>query len=134
MAWIDDKWVDTSREFVVLKGQTLTKCWASTGDDELHFVTTDGKHYLLYHSQDCCESVTIESIVGNLDDLIDEPLLIAEEVANGPIPENHDSSDYDSETWTFYKLATRKGYVDIRWFGTSNGYYSESVDFEEVFE
>jgi len=85
--------------------------------------------FRFYHYQDCCESVYIESIVGELSDLVDEPLLIAEEVS-GEIPKAKEDEYIDSRTWTFYKFATRKGYVDVRWLGESNGYYSESVDLE----
>lgn len=111
-----------------LLGQVLTKVKAS--DDVMIFVTTSGDIYQMEHFQDCCESVYIESIVGDLDDLIGEPILTAEEVDNH---DEHTTLNTDeSYTWTFYKLATRKGYVDIRWYGTSNGYYSESVSFYKV--
>lgn len=108
----------------VLKGKTLSNIKAD--DYEIVFETTDGERYRMYHEQDCCESVKVEDIVGDLEDLVGSELLIAEEV-DGESPADFEA--YESYTWTFYKFATRKGYVDIRWLGQSNGYYSESVSF-----
>jgi len=93
--------------------------------DSLVFTEDDGKNWIFYHEQDCCESVQIEDIVGNLEDLVGEPLIVASESSN---QEYRDDLYGDRFTWTYYKFATKKGYVDIRWYGASNGYYSERVD------
>jgi hypothetical protein len=117
--------------FDSLLGKTITSI-SKVGqyDNELRLETSDGCKYVMAHNQDCCESVSIEEIVGDLDDLVGEPLLEASEETNqDEIPDK----DYvDSFTWTFYKMGTRKGYVTIRWLGESNGYYSESVDLYHV--
>ena len=59
--------------------------------------------------------------------LIGEEILLAEEATSNENPKGIKPEYQESFTWTFYKLATRKGYVDIRWYGESNGYYSEAV-------
>lgn len=84
----------------------------------------DKVRYVLYHDQDCCESVTVEEIIGDLEDLENLPLLIAREDSNADGPELPRAESY---TWTFYNFATYKGYVTIRFLGESNGYYSEEV-------
>jgi hypothetical protein len=124
-------WRERYCEVDVLKGKVLSSVDAS--DHEVVFTTVDGDVYRMYHEQDCCESVYVESIVGDINDLVGAEILKAEEASNlfdiirdaEKEKENRD----ESYTWTFYKFATRKGYVDIRWYGSSNGYYSESVSF-----
>lgn len=133
-----------------LTGKTLIKI-IREDDDEIIFICNDGTKYKMYHIPDCCETVTIDDINGDLDDLIGTPILLAEEIQNKDfekqwaetfrivkdkwgrdIEQNSEGTQYpDSHTWTFYKIATIKGYVDIRWYGESNGFYSESVDFVE---
>lgn len=106
-------------EFKALKGKTFSKV-VSEESDSISFYSK--KHlYVLKHFQDCSEDVYIESTVGDLQDLENTPILLAEESSNSS------ETEEGSETWTFYKLATIKGYVDIRFHGESNGYYSESV-------
>ena|ERR1700742_1749742 len=98
-------------------------------DDELYFYTTDKEVYRMSHEQDCCENVYIEDIAGDLEDLVGEPILSASEESNEQANPDRDDWEESDMKWTFYKLATIKGYVDIRWFGESNGYYSIVVEF-----
>jgi len=119
-----------------LLGKTIESINVSSDKDEIIFICKDGSKFKMYHDQDCCENVPVEDICGDLNDLIGYPVLSAEEVSN--INETPDEislpREYqpDSYTWTFYKLSTMKGSATIRWYGESNGYYSESVEFKRM--
>lgn len=111
-----------------LIGKTLIKI--ENEGDEITFTCDDQTQYKMYHPQDCCENVYIESIIGDLNDLIGYVILKASEDDNSDKPSDVVREyEPDSETWTFYNIATIKGHVTIRWCGESNGYYSESVYF-----
>lgn len=110
------------------------------GDDNVDIHFTDNTVARFYHSQGCCESVTIEDVTGDWSDLIGEQILSAYESSSGrgvpdrPFwdskPEDEFETGDDSYTWTFYHFASRKGSVSVRWYGASNGYYSESVTYD----
>ena len=114
--------------FSILQGLTLVSAVANS-DDLLTFTANDGRVFEQYHDQDCCEHVYIESVVGDLSDLVGTPICVAEEKISTERPEGVPVPDYSegAETWSFYTLRTIKGSVDIRWCGASNGYYSETV-------
>lgn len=119
------------QKFSDLAGVTLVKV-ENKGDESLELTAADGRSFSLYHSQDCCESVSIEDIAGDLNDLIGSPIVFAEESTSSENPPDIKKDYQDSFTWTFYRLGTVKGTVVVRWYGESNGYYSESVDFVET--
>lgn len=114
-------------QFSDLLGKTLTRV-EQRDAERLEFYCEDGSKFALHHQQDCCETVQLEEIVGDLADLVGSPILQAEEATNS---DNKPGQYAESWTWTFYKLATIKGNVTLRWLGESNGYYSEGVDFDK---
>lgn len=99
------------------------------GSEEVLFTCDDGSRYKMFHNQSCCEDVTIDDVCGDVNDLLKSPITFADESSSRENPEGIEKEYQDSFTWTFYKLATFNGFVDIRWYGGSNGYYSEEVDF-----
>jgi len=113
------------QEFSDLIGQTIKEIQVF-GDVVVRFILSDGSKYLMYHDQQCCENVYLEDVCGDWADVVGRPIMMAEEVRDADRPS---LGDPDSYTWTFYKLGTNRGSVTLRWYGTSNGYYSESASF-----
>lgn len=114
-------------EIEKLVGEVLTHV-DTDGADEIMLTTASGRRIKIYHSQDCCESVQIVGTDGEWSELIGKVIIEAAEDVN-----NGDNSD---GTWTNTDLKFRVDGATVisRWHGESNGYYSESVDIEDVTE
>lgn len=108
-----------------LVGKTFSKVVVNEYKTDMMF-SNDEYWFQFYHQPECCECVSIEEIIGDLNDLIDTPILEArEDVSDVPDDLKRD----DTNQWTFYNFRTIKGSVTVRWFGSSNGWYSVAVDF-----
>jgi hypothetical protein len=114
-----------------LIGRTFTSIVGAVDANEVTLVCDEGA-FVFYHENECCEHVRVQDITGDLNDLVGNPILLSEKATSGEDQGYVPGKYNDSHTWTFYKLATIKGYVDIRWLGESNGYYSENVSLEFI--
>ena len=88
--------------------------------------------------------ITIDEIHGDLRDLVDAPLLQAEAVGHYFLPHDYDRDKFppefcnlvdperddptDAYEWVFYKFATIKGSVTIRFYGRASYCYSTTAD------
>jgi hypothetical protein len=93
--------------------------------NQIEFVTDSGDRFRMYSDQ-YRSNVELVDVYGDWQDLLHSEIVVAEaRTQKGP-------ANYASATWTFYELATQKGSITLRWLGTSNGYYSETVNVEHV--
>lgn len=117
-------------EIAELRGETLTYIDVDTETDRILLTTASGRTILIHHNQDCCESVRIEDTEGNFHELIGRVITEASEHT-----QTGEYGEYEhSESWTKTQLTFRAGASTVisRWIGESNGYYSETVDIEDL--
>lgn len=128
---------NNDHDISVLNGRHIVSVTGlEPGSDRVRIECGDGSEWVMLHVSDCCENVSVEDVIGDVADLQDATVIEArcETSDTDPVDRTPDKDDRyrDSFTWTFYIIQTNKGAVTIRWLGESNGYYSESVDFECV--
>lgn len=114
-----------TNDFFTLKGQIVRKIIALNGDS-LKIVTDKYKYYL-YHQQDCCEYVRLVDVIGDVDNILNEEIIFAEEDGGANDPDWYSDNYNDSHTWTKFVLATKNANVEFWFLGESNGYYGESI-------
>ncbi len=114
----------------ILVGKKFSKVSVNGKTDQEVVFQNDQEQFKLFHDQDCCESVSVEKITGDIANLVDSEIL--EATRDNPNLPQKDEGYEDSHTWSHFFFRTAKGIVEILWYGTSNGYYSESVDFAKT--
>lgn len=85
------------------------------------------------HSQDCCETVEVHDIIGDLNSLIGKKVINCKTIESQEWPSDVEKGQYvDSFTWTTQIIQTKSTEIKIRWLGESNGWYSEGIYFRRI--
>jgi hypothetical protein len=119
-------------DFPDLVGETISQVIGLTiGSREVNFLCKSGKLFRMHHYQECCENVELVDVVGEAEDIVNNKVVnLAEQVSNDKA--SFENVDADSYTWTFYNIQAGGCMVTLRWLGTSNGFYSERVQFQRI--
>lgn len=102
----------------------ITKVIKDEADEWVALVLETGEIYVAFHEQDCCEHVWITDY-GDIESAVGEHLMQLGSVSSDGGEELPD--DQGSHTWTFVNVRTDKDAYQLRFYGTSNGYYSEDA-------
>ena len=133
--WIDDDTCVEVLDFVVGEEVVNVQLIKEDGDvDEVVLYFKSGRRLYIYHDYDCCENVTLIDVIGgNIDDLVGQKIVSIKSVSKQTDDKMIDRENVhmdESNTWTFVTIFTMRDDITLRWHGGSNGYYSESVDFD----
>lgn len=106
-----------------LIGKTINKIWISSDDTILVFDTDSG--LIGYETQgDCCSSSWFESITG-VEALLGQTVQTETQIDMPEPKEREYKNDHYCEALQDYgeKLTTQKGYIDIVYRNSSNGFF-----------
>lgn len=109
--------------------KTILTLYMSEDNYRLVFRTSDGEYYAYGADGDCC-SVTWFAELNGYSALKNATIL---EVDNSYSYSSVDDPKHDCLQSYGIKIRTNKGYVDIVYRNSSNGYYGGSCAFEGVF-
>ena len=102
-----------------LLGKMVESITLNDDKTELTIVCKGGYRYLMMHEQDCCESVWLDDLDGELSDWQNVTVLEASESAS--------LADSTEMQWTFYRLACNLHSLCLRWCGSTDSVYSMGV-------
>ena len=109
-------------KFSRLIGEVIVKAEARENQSCVRFECESGKLYVLKHTENCCESVWLESTEG-LDTLLGKVVNVNVEDEDISMPEG---CDPHNDVWagTFYRIETNESVADIRFCGYTNSVYA----------
>lgn len=96
----------------------------------VEFYNNNKLMFCLHHEQSCCEIVELIDGFDELHLLQNGPIMqsYATYSHDGELKYTENGNSYDNLTWSFYTFSTFYHSVTLRFYGQSNGCYSETVD------